>query len=149
MKKRKTRNRYRISDELWEKTEPLIRKHQNTHRFGGGRPRVPDRKAMDGTFHGLRSTCITEWLEQGLMPHEVKELAGHADINTTMNYYVGIRESLIDRARGASSAALGEDSSAHFVRATQSGTNGKKQAISRTSQALDVSGVTRTCGDIT
>lgn len=23
-----------------------------------------------------------------------KELAGHADINTTMNYYVGIRESL-------------------------------------------------------
>ncbi len=60
----------------------------------------------NGTFHDLRSTCITEWLEKGLMPHEVKELAGHADINTTMNYYVGIRESLIDRAREASSAAL-------------------------------------------
>ena len=45
MKKRKKRNRYRISDELWEKIEPLIPKHTNTHRFGGGSPRVPDRKA--------------------------------------------------------------------------------------------------------
>ena len=103
----------------------------------------------DGTFHDLRSTCITEWLEKGLMPHEVKELAGHADINTTMNYYVGIRESLIDRARGASSAALGEDSSAHFVRATQKGTNGNKQVTSTSSQVLEFSGVTQTRGDST
>ena len=80
----------------------------------------------NGTFHDLRSTCITEWLEQGLMPHEVKELAGHADINTTMNYYVGIRESLIARARGASSAALGEDFSALSVRATQNINGGAK-----------------------
>ena len=83
------------------------------------------------------------------MPHEVKELAGHADINTTMNYYVGIRESLIERVRGASSAALGEDFSAHFVRANQKGTNGKKQATSTTSQALALSGVTQTRGDRT
>ena len=41
------------------------------------------------------------------MPHEVRELAGHADIKITMNYYVGIRESLIDKARNASNAALG------------------------------------------
>jgi len=98
----------------------------------------------DGTFHDLRSTCITEWLEEGLMPHEVKELAGHADINTTMNYYVGIRESLINRARGASSAALGEDFSAHFVRATQNSKNGKKQITLKTSQALDPDRVTQT-----
>jgi hypothetical protein len=66
------------------------------------------------------------------MPHEIKEIAGHADINTTMNYYVGIRESLIDKARGASSAALGEDSSAHFVHAAQNGTNGKKTSNANT-----------------
>ncbi len=48
------------------------------------------------------------------MPHEAKELAGHADIKTAMNYYVGIRESLIDKARDASSAALGEDFSGAF-----------------------------------
>ena len=57
MKKRKIKNQYRISDELWEKVEPLIPKHPNTHRFGGGRPRVPDRKAMDGIFFVLRTGC--------------------------------------------------------------------------------------------
>ena len=98
----------------------------------------------NGTFHDLRSTCITEWLERGLMPHEARELTGHADINTTMNYYVGIRESLIDKARGASTAALSEDFSALSVRATQKGTNGKKQTTSITSQTLDLSGVTQT-----
>jgi len=57
MKKQKTKNRYRISDELWKKIEPLIPKHSNTHRFGGGRPRVPDRKAMDGILFVLRTGC--------------------------------------------------------------------------------------------
>ena len=61
------------------------------------------------TFHDLSATCITEWLEQGLMSHEVQRLAGHASIETTMKYYVGIRESMIDRARLVSVAALGED----------------------------------------
>jgi transposase len=51
------KNRYRVSDELWEKIEPLLPKHKNTHRFGGGRPRVPDRKAMDGIFFVLRTGC--------------------------------------------------------------------------------------------
>jgi putative transposase len=57
MKKQKGKNRYRISDELWEKIEPLIPKHPNTHRFGGGRPRVPDRKVMDGILFVLRTGC--------------------------------------------------------------------------------------------
>jgi len=57
MKKGKTKNRYRISDELWEKIEPLLPKHPNTHRFGGGRPRVPDRKAMNEIFFVLRTGC--------------------------------------------------------------------------------------------
>lgn len=59
-----------------------------------------------GTFHDLRRTCITEWLESGLKPHEVKELAGHSDIETTMNYYVAIRSDLTDKARTASDKCL-------------------------------------------
>ena len=55
MKKRK--NLYRVSDELWTKIEPLLPKHVNKHRFGGGRPRVPDRWAMDGIFFVLRTGC--------------------------------------------------------------------------------------------
>ena len=81
------------------------------------------------------------------MPHEVKELAGHADINTTMNYYVGIRESLIDKARGASSAVLGEDSGAHFVRAPENSENGEGQAASTMPQPLDLVEVTQGKGD--
>ena len=53
----KTKNRYRISDDLWKKIEPLISKHPNVHRFDGGRPRVPDCKAMDGIFFVLRTGC--------------------------------------------------------------------------------------------
>ena len=75
----------------------------------------------DGTFHDLRSTCITEWMEMGMLLHEVKELAGHADIKTTMQYYVGLRESLIDRARAASSAALKGKTVTISVRAAKRG----------------------------
>ena len=57
-------------------------------------------------FHNLRSTCITEWLEGGLEPHEVKELAGHADIKTTLDYYTAVRDELIDKARAASEKCL-------------------------------------------
>ena len=45
--------RFTISDELWALMEPLLPEHQNTHRFGGGRPRVPDRQCADGIFFVL------------------------------------------------------------------------------------------------
>jgi len=58
MKEQGAKNQYRVSDALWEKIEPLLPKHPNTHRFGGGRPRVlPARRdqAMDGIFFVLRT----------------------------------------------------------------------------------------------
>jgi transposase len=48
---------FRIPDELWERIAPLIPEHVNTHPLGGGRPRVPDRKVMDGIFFVLRTGC--------------------------------------------------------------------------------------------
>lgn len=45
---------FQISDELWEILEPLILEHVNTHRLGGGRPRVPDRTCANGIFYVLR-----------------------------------------------------------------------------------------------
>ena len=33
---------FRISNELWAVCEPLLPAHVNTHRCGGGRPRVAD-----------------------------------------------------------------------------------------------------------
>jgi transposase len=44
-----------ISDALWAVLEPLIPVRVNTHRFGGGRPRVPDRRCADAIFFVLRT----------------------------------------------------------------------------------------------
>lgn len=44
-----------MSDELWAVLEPLLPVHVNTHRFGGGRPRVPDRRCADAIFYVLRT----------------------------------------------------------------------------------------------
>lgn len=52
-----TTSAYHVSDALWAVLEPLIPKHVNTHRYGGGRPRVADRKCADGMFYVLRTGC--------------------------------------------------------------------------------------------
>jgi transposase len=48
---------WRIPDALWAEIEWLLPEHRNTHRFGGGRPRVPDRVCMDAIFFVLRTGC--------------------------------------------------------------------------------------------
>jgi putative transposase len=60
----KTTTAYRISDELWPVLEPLLPPHPNTHRFGGGRPGVPDRLCADAIFYVLRTGCQWQGLDQ-------------------------------------------------------------------------------------
>ncbi len=79
-----------------------------------------------------------------MMPHEVQRLAGHASINTTMKYYVGIRESMLDRARKASVAALGQDSVANLLQVPKNGRNGKKGTAPTTVQVIDSTRFTQT-----
>ena len=55
MKKLTKSRLWRIPEALWQKVEPLLPRHKNRHRFGGGRPRVPDRKALDGILFVLRT----------------------------------------------------------------------------------------------
>lgn len=50
-------NRWRVSDELWAKMEPLIPHPPPRDASIGGRPRVPDRQAMDGILFVLRTGC--------------------------------------------------------------------------------------------
>lgn len=38
-------------------------------------------------FHNLRHTFITNLIKKGVSIYKVKELAGHADITTTIGYY--------------------------------------------------------------
>jgi integrase len=71
-----------------------------------------------GTFHDLRRTCLSNWIVQGLSLHEVKELAGHAGIETTDRFYLAVRKDVVDRARAASEATRKGDSVAHLLRAS-------------------------------
>ena len=52
-----TGGRFTLSEELWALIEPLLPEHKNTHRYGGGRPRVPDRRCADAIFFVLRTGC--------------------------------------------------------------------------------------------
>ena len=61
---------FRISDALWEVLQPLLPVHVNTHRFGGGRPRTPDRDCADAIFYVLRTGCQWQALDETeLVPH--------------------------------------------------------------------------------
>ena len=51
----KTTTGFRISDSLWAVLEPLLPTRVNTHRYGGGRPRTPDRRCADAIFYVLRT----------------------------------------------------------------------------------------------
>ena len=79
-------------DENWHKPFSQILKRSGVKR---------------ATFHDLRRTCITEWLENGLQPHEVMQLAGHSSVDTTMKYYAATRDSLLERARNISHEVIG------------------------------------------
>ncbi|MHC4557057.1 MAG: tyrosine-type recombinase/integrase, partial [Planctomycetota bacterium] len=70
-----------------------------------------------GTFHDLRRTCLSNWIVQGLSLHEVKELAGHASIETTERFYLAVRKDVLDRARAASEASRKGQSVARLLRA--------------------------------
>lgn len=59
----RTTTGFRISDELWAQLQPLLPVHVKTHRFGGGRPRVPDRDCADAIFYVLRTGCQWQALD--------------------------------------------------------------------------------------
>ena len=55
---------YRISDKLWAALQTLLPEPQNTHRYGGGRTRVPDRVCANGIFYVLRNGLPWKALDQ-------------------------------------------------------------------------------------
>lgn len=60
----RTTTAFQISDELWAVLEPLLPAPVKTHRFGGGRPRAPDRDCADAIFYVLRTGCQWSALNQ-------------------------------------------------------------------------------------
>ena len=85
------------------------------------------------------------WFDQGLLPYEVQKLAGHVRIDTTMPYYLAVKDTIVDRARAASSTAW----RAILLRSPENEQFGKKQAISTTPQVIDIAGLTENRGERT
>jgi transposase len=53
----KARDKWLISDDLWNEIEPLLPRKKGKKRPHGGRPPASDRKAMDGIFFVLKTGC--------------------------------------------------------------------------------------------
>ena len=77
----RTTTGFRVSDELWGVLEPLLAERVNTHRFGGGRPRMPDRRCADAIFYVLRTGC--QW--QAL---DATELCAHSTAHDRFQEWV-------------------------------------------------------------
>ena len=54
-------------------------------------------------MHTLRKTCLTKWAQEFPI-HVVKEWAGHADIETTSQFYLKVGEGDYERAAGLAEA---------------------------------------------
>jgi integrase len=59
----------------------------------------------DASLHDLRRACITHWARK-LPAAIVQELAGHADIKTTLKYYVALCQEDLAAARDVTAEAL-------------------------------------------
>jgi integrase len=64
---------------------------------------------MDLRFHDLRNTALTNWFRNGMSEHDVMRLAGHASFETTHKFYLAVADDLVDRARAASDAGVGQN----------------------------------------
>jgi len=96
------------------------------HHFNKIRDRASIRT---GTFHDLRRTCLSNWIVQGLSLHEVKELAGHASIETTERFYLAVRKDVLDRARAASEASRKGQFVARLLRASSKSSENAKSPV--------------------
>jgi transposase len=57
MGKIRSHERWLVPDELWSRIEPLLPKPPRRPRWRGGRPRVPDRQALNGILFVWRTGC--------------------------------------------------------------------------------------------
>jgi transposase len=54
-KRKKQAPSWRVSDELWERVEPLLPRYRKSK--AGGRPRAESRQVLDGILYVLRTGC--------------------------------------------------------------------------------------------
>ena len=76
---------------------------------------ITRRAGIDGRFHDLRCTCITNWFANGLNELEVMKMAGHSSFETTRKFYLAIQTDLLDKAKAATEKAMKNISVTHLL----------------------------------
>jgi integrase len=98
-------------------------------RFDKGFAALSSRAGIQAKYKHLRATCLTRWIEKGLLPHEVQRIAGHASVETTMQYYVATRGDIV--ARCLALVGSGAHASSGLAAGTRVGATGLEPATSR------------------
>ncbi|MFC1652865.1 tyrosine-type recombinase/integrase [Planctomycetota bacterium] len=68
-----------------------------------------------GAFHDLRRTCMSNWFAHGLRELDVMQMAGHSNFDTTRNFYLVIRNDILEQARQASELGMKRISVANLL----------------------------------
>ena len=55
----------------------------------------------NGQFHNLRRTTLSKMLAKGLSKYDLMVIAGHAKFETMHQFYLAVKDNLIDRTRVA------------------------------------------------
>jgi integrase len=79
-----------------------------------------------GAFHDLRRTCLSNWFANGLRELDVMQMAGHSKFETTRNFYLVIRDDILDRARRASKRGMRQISVANLLQTPSEQENKKR-----------------------
>ena len=101
-KRKKQAPSWRVSDELWERVEPLLPRYRKSK--AGGRPRADSRQVLDGILYVLRTGCqwkavpkefgspstlhdyFQEWTEKGVFFRLWKEALREYDALEGINW---------------------------------------------------------------
>jgi integrase len=84
-------------------------------------------KLDDVTFHDLRRTCLSQWFVYGLREFDVMTMAGHSSFSTTRNFYLAVRQDLLESTRQASEESLKSISVAKLLHSTSEDDDGLKK----------------------
>ena len=87
---------YREGRSDWEENDLIIPSKNGTPASGGtqsqGMRRLFDRARIEGSFHTLRHSCITNWLQSVPNIKLVSTLAGHSTVGITLDHYGHVLE---------------------------------------------------------
>ena len=76
---------------------------------------VEGKQQKRNNWNSYSAVILSNWLANGMTEFDVMTLAGHANFETTRNFYLAVREDLLNRARVASVRSMKSISVANLL----------------------------------